>query len=209
MFVSSRRSFWRRPAVSRDVSAALPEALSSLGVDVHLLLPGYPKAIASMADKSVEVELADFMGAGPMRLISARTPDISLPIWLVTALRCFSGPGPVPDDDGQDWPDNALRFALFNHVAARLSLGLLLAIGGPTLSMPTIGMPGCFRRSWPARTAEGLRQSSRCTTLPIKVCFPPTSIPSSAFPATASSRTGSSSMARSRSSKPASATVIV
>jgi starch synthase len=111
-----------------DVSAALPKALSALGVEMQLLLPGYPKAIEAAANKSVEVELADFMGAGPMRLISARTPDTSLPIWLVDCPSLFrrSG-GPYQDENGQDWPDNSLRFAVFNHVAARLSLGLILA----------------------------------------------------------------------------------
>jgi starch synthase len=61
-----------------------------------------------------------------MRLISARTPDTALPIWLVDCPSLFrrSG-GPYQDEDGQDWPDNAKRFAVFNHVAAQLSLGLL------------------------------------------------------------------------------------
>ena len=48
-----------------DVSAALPKALTALGVEVHLVLPGYPKAIECAANKSIEVELADFMGVGP------------------------------------------------------------------------------------------------------------------------------------------------
>jgi starch synthase len=110
-----------------DVSAALPKALISLGVEMHLLLPAYPKAIAAAINKSVEVEVADFMGAGPMRLISARTPDTAAPIWLVDCPSLFrrSG-GPYQDEAGQDWPDNARRFAVFDHVAARLSLGLLL-----------------------------------------------------------------------------------
>jgi starch synthase len=111
-----------------DVSAALPKALTALGVDMQLLLPGYPKAIESAVSKSVAVELGDFRGAGPMRLISARTPDTGLPIWLVDCASLFgrSG-GPYQDEEGQDWLDNAQRFALFSHVAARLSLGQLLA----------------------------------------------------------------------------------
>jgi len=109
-----------------DVSAALPKALTALGAGMRLLLPGYPKAIESAANKSVEVELADFTGEGPMRLILARTPDTALPLWLVDCPSLFrrSG-GPYQDENGQDWPDNAQRFAIFNHVAARLSLGLL------------------------------------------------------------------------------------
>ena len=126
LFVSSEIYPLAKTGGLADVSAALPAALAALGVEIRLMLPGYPKAIASAANKSVEVELADFMGAGPMRLISARTPDTALPIWLVDCPSLFrrSG-GPYQDGDGQDWPDNAKRFAVFNHVAAQLSLGLL------------------------------------------------------------------------------------
>lgn len=35
-----------------DVSAALPHALTQLGVDVQLILPGYPQALAAAVDKS-------------------------------------------------------------------------------------------------------------------------------------------------------------
>ena len=110
-----------------DVSAALPKALTALGVEMHVLLPGYPKAIEAAANKSVTVELADFMGAGVVRLISARTPDILLPIWLVDCPSLFRrAGGPYQDEDGQDWPDSAQRFALFNHVAALLSCGQMV-----------------------------------------------------------------------------------
>jgi starch synthase len=131
LFVSSEIYPLVKTGGLADVSAALPKALTALGVEMQLLLPGYPKAIESAADKSVKVELADFMGAGPMRLISALTPDTALPLWLVDCPSLFrrSG-GPYQDEDGQDWPDNAQRFAVFNHVAARLSLGLLAELAG-------------------------------------------------------------------------------
>ena len=110
-----------------DVSAALPKSLAKLGVDMHLLLPGYPRAIEAAEKKSIEVELSDFMGVGPLRLMSARTPDTRLPIWLVDCPTLFRRPGgPYQDQDRQDWPDNARRFATFNHIAARLSGGHLL-----------------------------------------------------------------------------------
>ncbi len=127
LFVSSEIYPLAKTGGLADVSAALPKALSALGVDMQLLLPAYPKAIEAAANKSVALELADFMGAGPMRLISARTPDAGLPIWLVDCPSLFrrSG-GPYQDESGQDWSDNAQRFALFSHVAARLSRGHLL-----------------------------------------------------------------------------------
>jgi starch synthase len=110
-----------------DVSAALAATLAELGVDIDLLLPGYPKALEAATKKSVQIEVADFMGAGPMRLISARTPDTNLRVWLVDCPSLYqrSG-GPYQDENGHDWPDNFLRFAIFNHVAAKLSCGLLL-----------------------------------------------------------------------------------
>lgn len=110
-----------------DVSAALPKALTALGVEMHLLLPGYPEAIETACNKTVEIELPDFMGAGPVRLIFARTPDSGIQTWLVDCPSLFRRPGgPYQDQNGQDWPDNARRFALFSHVAAQLSRGQLL-----------------------------------------------------------------------------------
>ena len=110
-----------------DVSAALPKSLAKLDVDMHLLLPGYPRAIEVAEKKLIQVEVADFMGVGPLRLIYARTPDTRLPVWLVDCPSLFRRPGgPYQDQERQDWPDNARRFAVFNHVAARLSRGHLL-----------------------------------------------------------------------------------
>ena len=127
LFVSSEIYPLAKTGGLADVSAALPKALTALGVEMQLLLPGYPQALESAANKSVKIEFADFMGAGPMRLISARTPDTALPLWLVDCPSLFQRFGGLyQDEDGQDWPDNAQRFAVFNHVAARLSLGLLL-----------------------------------------------------------------------------------
>ncbi len=127
LFVSSEVYPLIKTGGLADVSAALPAALAELGVDIQLLLPGYPKALESATKKSVQIEVADFMGAGPMRLISARTPDTNLRVWLVDCPSLYqrSG-GPYQDENGHDWPDNALRFAILNHVAVQLSRGLLV-----------------------------------------------------------------------------------
>jgi starch synthase len=128
LFVSSEIFPLAKTGGLADVSAALPDALSALGVDVQLVMPGYPKAIASAANKSVELDLDDFMGAGPLRVISGRTPDTRLPVWLVDCPALFERPGGLyQDDDGRDWPDNARRFAVFSHVAAELARGTLIS----------------------------------------------------------------------------------
>jgi starch synthase len=126
LFVSSQIYPLAKTGGLADVSAALPDALAALGVDIRLILPGYPRAIAAAANKTVEVDLENFMGAGPMRLISARTPDTRLPIWLVDCPALFERAGGLyQDDDGRDWPDNARRFAVFSHVAAEVARGAL------------------------------------------------------------------------------------
>jgi starch synthase len=127
LFVSSEIYPLAKTGGLADVSAALPKALAALGLDMQLLLPGYPGAMESAVNKSIELDLADFMGAGPMRLISARTPDTGLPVWLVDCPSLFRRRGgPYQDEQRQDWSDNAQRFALFCHVAAQLSLGRLV-----------------------------------------------------------------------------------
>ncbi|HLJ20035.1 MAG TPA: glycogen synthase GlgA [Stellaceae bacterium] len=128
LFVSSEIYPLAKTGGLADVSAALPDALAALGVDMRLIIPGYPRAIASVVNKTVEIDLEDFMGAGPMRLISGRTPDTRLPVWLVDCPSLFERSGGLyQDDDGRDWPDNARRFAVFGHVAAEVARG---ALGG-------------------------------------------------------------------------------
>jgi starch synthase len=127
LFVSSEIYPLAKTGGLADVSAALPSALATLGAEMHLIMPGYPSAIEAAASKSSEFAFADFMGAGPVRLISGRTPDSGLPIWLVDCPRLYQrGGGPYQDQHGQDWPDNLRRFALFSQIAARFSRGELL-----------------------------------------------------------------------------------
>jgi starch synthase len=117
-----------------DVSAALPLALAGLGVDVRLLLPGYPQALAAAANKSIPVELGNVLGMGTTRLVAANTPDTGLPVWLVDCPDLFQrAGGPYQDEHGVDWPDNARRFAHFNYVAARLALGELVPDSRPDI----------------------------------------------------------------------------
>ncbi|MGO8914920.1 MAG: glycogen synthase GlgA [Stellaceae bacterium] len=127
LFVSSEIYPLAKSGGLADVSAALPMALAALGAEMQLLLPGYPKALEAAANKSVLLELKDFMGTGMTRLIAANTPDTGLPVWLVDCPILFQRPGGLYQDErGADWPDNARRFAHFNHVAARLALGELV-----------------------------------------------------------------------------------
>jgi starch synthase len=109
-----------------DVSAALPDALSALNVDVRLLLPGYPQVIERAVNPREVARVDDLLGCGEVRLLAARLPDSEIPLWLVDCPALYlRGGGIYQDEKGNDWPDNALRFAMLNHIAAIIAQGIV------------------------------------------------------------------------------------
>ena len=103
-----------------DVSAALPAALHRLGVDVRLLLPGYPQVMDGLKNKwVVATGIFDF---GEVRLLSSVMPDSGVPVLVVDYPPLYRrAGGPYQDAHGRDWPDNALRFGLLSRIGALLS----------------------------------------------------------------------------------------
>lgn len=104
-----------------DVSGALPAALRSIGVDVRVLVPGYPKVLAELQKHKVVASFENLPGFPLARLLSS-TMVSGVPLWVLDcpALYLREG-GPYQDIDGHDWPDNALRFGMLSKVAALLA----------------------------------------------------------------------------------------
>jgi starch synthase len=104
-----------------DVSAALPAALAEFGLDVRLMMPGYPKALAAARKRKVVAPL----GRGVRgRLLLGETPDTGLPVYFIDAPEFYTRVGgPYQDGDGVDWSDNAERFALLCRMAAAVACG--------------------------------------------------------------------------------------
>lgn len=109
-----------------DVSAALPIALAGLGVDVRLVMPGYPEALDTAIDLKVEAQCRN---NGPAtRIVSARLPDSGLPVWLIDCPALFTrGGGLYQNAEGEDWHDNHQRFSLLSRVAAKIASGAVMA----------------------------------------------------------------------------------
>ncbi len=108
-----------------DVSAALPAALRGLGVDVRLLVPGYPQVLAGLKHKRKVAELGDLAQFPPAVLLSARLPvsaSADVPVFIIDCPGLYRREGgPYLDAAGRDWPDNALRFGLLAKVGAILA----------------------------------------------------------------------------------------
>ncbi len=107
-----------------DVCASLPPQLARRGIDIRLLMPGYTGAMEQIFAPQVVADLGEVLPGAPVRLVAGWTPDSGLPIWLIDCPSLFQRPGTMyQDPDGRDWEDNALRFGVLSHVAARLGLG--------------------------------------------------------------------------------------
>jgi len=127
LFVTSEAEPLAKSGGLADVSRALPIALKRQGIDVRILLPGYPGAIGQLANPRIEARLKPLLGVENAALISGRLPDSDVLVWLVHAPSLFSRAGGLyQDDKGQDWTDNALRFAFFAHVATGIAAGRIL-----------------------------------------------------------------------------------
>ncbi len=110
-----------------DVSAALPAELRELGVDVRLLIPGYPKVLAGLRYKRKVAGFSGLSNFPPFVLWSARLPagkgvSEGVPIFVIDCPSLYQrNGGPYTDIAGQDWPDNALRFGLLSKIGAILA----------------------------------------------------------------------------------------
>ena len=105
-----------------DVAGALPSALVPFGVDMRTLLPGYPRVMAQLSGRQVVADLPDCIG-GPARVLAASHGGMALFVLDAPQLYDRAEGGPYLNEYGQDWPDNAERFAALSWAAARIAGG--------------------------------------------------------------------------------------
>ncbi len=104
-----------------DVSAALPAALRDIGVDVRILLPGYPSVLTMLAKPQIAAEFPALPGFPPCKLLVAGLPN-GVPLWVIECPVLYQRSGGIyQNEKGVDWPDNAERFGLLSRIAALLS----------------------------------------------------------------------------------------
>ncbi len=120
-----------------DVSAALPEALRVAGLDVRQLLPAYREVLDKIPE-AIEIARLDVLGFPARVLESGR-------LWLLDCPSLYRRDGgPYQDAAGNDWGDNALRFAVLSKAAS------LLGGGGA----PAGWRPDCVHcNDWPTALA--------------------------------------------------------
>ena len=122
LFVSAEYYPLAKTGGLADVSAALPAALRDLGIDVRVLLPGYPQALEQAPSPREVRQLGDPLGQGETRLLRTVLSNSNVPVWLIDCPGLYNRTGGLyQDGNGPDWSDNDLRFALLDHVAAGIA----------------------------------------------------------------------------------------
>ncbi len=106
-----------------DVAGALPGALAPLGVEMRILLPGYPAVMAQAKGLVEQWASGDFFG-GPVRILAGQAAGLDLLV--LDAPHLFDRAGSIyAGPDGHDWPDNPERFAALSFAAAEIAAGTL------------------------------------------------------------------------------------
>ena len=105
-----------------DVVGALPPALAPLGVDMRVLMPGYP-GVRKRLRRVRELAGLDDLFGGSGTLLQGLTAEGTEVLLLQAAHLYDRVGGPYLDPDGTDWPDNHLRFGALSWVAAEIAFG--------------------------------------------------------------------------------------
>ncbi len=120
LFVTSEVAPLIKTGGLADVSASLPVALMHSGVDIRVLVPGYPAVIEGIKSKG---RLTSFPSIGELpqcQLLAGKLPN-GVPALIVDSTLFNRPGGPYNDANGKDWPDNDLRFGLLSYLGAVLS----------------------------------------------------------------------------------------
>lgn len=101
-----------------DVTGALPLAQKQNGLDVRLLMPGFPALMENTSGLTTIAQCESF--AGNISILLGYYHE--LPVYLIDAPALYQRPGnPYLNEQHADYEDNYLRFALLSWVGSELA----------------------------------------------------------------------------------------
>jgi starch synthase len=121
LFVTPESTDFLQAGGLGEVSAALPRALRP-GCDARMLIPAYRPALRDVASIDIVAHLPG-AGAIPPCSIGALTLPDGLVVYLVLCSELYDRDGsPYGDSAGNEFADNAIRFARLSLAAAELTV---------------------------------------------------------------------------------------
>ncbi|WP_345816361.1 glycogen synthase GlgA [Paraburkholderia sp. PREW-6R] len=106
-----------------DMVSAYAAALRDAGVDVTILMPAYPAALAGAVDVQYVARMTSLPG-GDAKLLRGHMPDTGVPVLLLQMNHLFAREGLYRDAQGRDYLDNLTRFASLSAAATRIARGV-------------------------------------------------------------------------------------
>lgn len=106
-----------------DAVGGLVRALRAEGVPVTIIMPGWPSAISALSDTKVLLQLHEQPG-GTLTLVAGNCKLLDTQVILVCSDHLFNRPGMYVDADGDEYADNAVRFAALSKAAAHVAGGI-------------------------------------------------------------------------------------
>lgn len=120
LFVTSEAHPLIKTGGLADVCGSLPKALAELSQDIKLIIPNYQ---ALKITEGVRFLCSIRVDNRNVNILETRMPDSQVTVWLVDYPAFYNFPGnPYVDENGDPWPINAERFALFCRIAVEAAM---------------------------------------------------------------------------------------
>jgi starch synthase len=120
LFVTSEAHPLIKTGGLADVCGSLPKALAELSQDIKLIIPNYQ---ALKITENVSFLCSIRVDNRNINILETRMPDSHVTVWLVDYPAYYNYPGnPYVDENGNPWPINAERFALFCRIAVEAAM---------------------------------------------------------------------------------------
>ena len=120
LFVTSEAHPLIKTGGLADVCGSLPKALAELSQEIKLIIPNYQ---ALKITENVRFLCSIRVDNRNINILETRMPDSHVTVWLVDYPAYYNYPGnPYVDENGNPWPINAERFALFCRVAVEAAM---------------------------------------------------------------------------------------
>lgn len=122
LFVSSEVFPLIKTGGLADVSGSLPNALQRLGVDIRILMPGYPSVLDQLENLQPVGALHYLPHIDHAELLLGTIKETGVKVIVIKSPSLYErAGGPYADQNGLDWQDNPVRFGVLSKVAAVLA----------------------------------------------------------------------------------------